>query len=201
LLGAGLALGSSGCWLAAIQLAPVVLHVAEAAGSGMLNVAETAIIGAHNSSSKDPQDLHPGEDEVDRRDRCDKLTVETPGVIELRTNDSGAPEYRELALNVTFDHTDWMPLVDDETTPDGWRLAVNFLKMQFTPPLDANPPKDGNDYLAYATVEPKTAEEEDRLTNLAANFSPPIGTFIWNERTFQYVASNSLPCFAAPGVR
>jgi hypothetical protein len=201
LLCAGLAFGSSGCWLAALQLAPVVLNVAEGVGTGVVHVAETAIIGAHNSSSKDPQDLHPGEDEVDRRDRCDKLTVETPGLIELRSNDSGAPEYRELALNVTFDHTDWEPVVDEEAGGEGWQAAVNFLKMQFTPPLDANLPKDGKDYLAYSPVEPKTAEEVDQLSNLTANFGAPLGTFIWNERTYQYVTTTALPCFAAPGVR
>ncbi|MDO8434162.1 MAG: hypothetical protein Q7S58_17320 [Candidatus Binatus sp.] len=182
-------------------MAPVALHVVEGVGSGAMHVAESVIIGAHNSSNNDPNDLHPGENEVDRRDRCDRLTVETPGVIELRSNASGAPEYRELLLNVTFEHTDWRPLIDEDTDPDGWRPAVNFMQMHFAPPLDVNLPKDGSDYLAYATVEPKSAEEEDRLTNLAANFSPPIGTFVWNERTFQYVAGRSLPCFAAPGAK
>jgi len=75
------------------------------------------------------------------------------------------------------------------------------MRMKFSPPLDGNLPKDTSEYLAYAPVEPKSAEEEDRLTNLAASFAPPIGTFVWNERTFQYVASGKLPCYAAPGAK
>jgi hypothetical protein len=184
--------------MAAIQLAPVALNVAEGIGSGVVHVAESVVIGAHNSSKKNPEDLHPGEDEVDRRDRCDRLAVQAPGVIELRTDASGAPEYRELTLFVAFDQSDWRPVIEEGTDPDGWRPALHFLQMNFAPPLDANLPKQGSDYLAYALAEPKSAEEEDRLTNLTTNFSPSTGTFTWNERAYQYATAGTLPCFAAP---
>ena len=184
--------------MAAIQLAPVALNLAENLGAGIVHVTEGVVIGAHNSAQKNPEDLHPGEDEVDRRDRCDRLAVEVPGVIELRTDASGAPEYRELALAVSFEQNDWRPLIEEGTDPEGWRPALHFLQMNFKPPLDANLPKDGSDYLAYAPAEPKSAEEQDRLTNLTTNFSPTGGTFTWNERAYQYATAGTLPCFAAP---
>ncbi len=187
--------------MAAIQLAPVALNLAEGIGSGVVHVAEGIVIGAHNSSKKNPDDLHPGEDEVDRRDRCDRLAAGVPAVIELRTDASGAPEYRELALNVSFDESDWQPRVEEGTDPEGWRAAVHFLQMDFKPPLDANLPKDTSDYLAYAPAEPKSADDEDRLTNLTTNFSPTVGTFTWNERAYQYATAGKLPCFAAPAKR
>lgn len=197
---AALALGTCGCWAAALQLAPLGIQAVEAVGSGVVHLAEGAAISAHQHSAsraaRDPN--HPDEDEVDREERCDELELEVPGVVEVRKSPAGTPEYRELRLGGSPDEPQWAPILDKDTAAGGWRPALNFMRMNFTPPLDGLLPPSGSAYLAYAPTEPRTEVEQDRLVALTVDFGSGVGTFGWNGRIYQYAVASKLPCFPSP---
>ncbi len=197
---AAIAIGACGCWTAALQLAPLGIEAVEAVGSGAINLAEAATMSAHQSSASpnatDPN--HPEEDEVDREERCDELDLEVPGVVEIRKNASGSAEYRELRLGGSPDEPQWAALPDKDTGPGGWRPAINFLQMSFTPPLSGEMPQKGSSYLAYAANDPQNEVEQDRLVALTVDFGSGMGTFRWNGRVYQYVVASRLPCFPPP---
>jgi hypothetical protein len=184
-------IGLSGCWYAAIQLAPVAL-------SAVVRTVEGAVMLAHHGSAPPHEDLRPGEDEGDRRDRCEQLQVEVPGVIELHKNAAGVPEYRELSLGGSLDDGRWMTVVDSDTAADGWRPAVNFLQMNFAPPLDGALSGTEIDYLAYAPAKSESLAEQERIAALTTNFGTAVGTFNWSGRVYQYALTHTLPCFPPP---
>jgi hypothetical protein len=193
-----LAFGVCGCWAAALQLAPIGIQAVEAVGSGAVQLAEAATISGHQKSKNAADEDHPNEDEVDREERCDELELEIPGVVEIRKNTTGAPQYRELHLGGSPDEPQWAPVLDKDTGPGGWQTAVNFMQMNFTPPLDGALPETGTSYLAYAATEPQSDVERDRLVALTVNFGSGAGTFTWNGRGYQYVVKKKLPCFPPP---
>jgi len=177
---------SSGCALAAIQLAPVAIQAVEAVGSGVLNMA------ANHAAAKGNNGV---EDDVDKRERCDNLEGAAPNVIELRTPAEGSVvQWRELSVNNATGDPMWAPALD-MGTGSVWRPAENLLKMSFAPPL-ALPQKPGNSsYLAYAASQPQTGVEQDQLTGLATDFGAQTGTFQWNSRPYEYAMVEKLPCF------
>jgi hypothetical protein len=193
-----LAIGSCGCWAAALQLAPLGIGAVEAVGSGAVQLAEAATISSHSKSKNDADEDHPNEDEVDREERCDELELEIPGVVQIRKSTTGAPQYRELRLGGSPDEPQWAPVLDKDTGPGGWQTAVNFMQMNFTPPLSGALPETGAGYLAYAASEPQSDVERDRLVALTVNFGSGTGTFTWNGRGYQYVVKKKLPCFPPP---
>ena len=131
LLGAMLVTGTYGCLLAAL---PVAISAAEGVGSVVANGA-LAAVASHQESEKSEDLDHPGEDQMDREDRCEQLQLDAPSVIELHQSAAGAPEYRELQLSASVGKAQWVPVVGQDTNPGGWRPAVHFLQMNFTPPL------------------------------------------------------------------
>src|SRR5438876_4717519 len=190
-LALGLALGASGCWMAAVQFAPLAIQAAESLGSGVLNLAGAAA-AAHQS--KDPA----SGDAIDHEERCDELQVEVPGVIEFRTSQAASSaEWRELHLTDSIDTPQWEVLTRQDSAPGGWHPAVNLAKMNFAPPIDgALKPGTGN-YLAYAPNNPQTSVEQDQLVAMTVDFGAGIGTFQWKGRTYQYSLVRELPCFPA----
>ena len=64
-----------------------------------------------------------------------KPVDDSPGVIELRKDATGSPEYRELRIDFTASDARWTPVVEYDTAADGWRPAEHFLEMNFSPPL------------------------------------------------------------------
>jgi hypothetical protein len=192
---AALALGVSGCWAAALQLAPVGLQVAEDIGAGAVHLVEGAAVASHQGKTDPNRQLG---DEVDREDRCDELEIEVPGVIELRKNATGTAQYRELRLGGGPDESIWAPALDHDTAAGGWRPAVNFVQMNFTPPLAGALPNSGTIFLAYAPTEPTTSVERDLLVAMTVNFGTAIGSFNWKGRSYQYSLARKLPCFPPP---
>jgi hypothetical protein len=195
-------LAISGCWLAAAQLAPIAVSVAENVGASAVEL--TAGVGA---SSRD-QDaiiakrLEAGrEADMESGDSCRQLDIEIPGVIELRRSAAGAPEYRELQVTDALDQPQWAPITENGTTADGWRPAVNFLQMNFSPPLGAVVPETASSFLAYTPSKFVTAADGDRLTAMTSNFGKPLGTFTWNGNYYHYVVTSTLPCFPPPSER
>jgi hypothetical protein len=172
------------------------VQVAEDIGAGAVHLVEGAVIASHQG--KNNQNSQLSGDEVDREDRCDELEIEVPGVIELRKSAAGAPEYRELHLGGGPDESVWTPTLDHDTAAGGWHPAVNFLQMNFAPPLAGAVPDSGTIFLAYAPTEPTTSVERDLLVAMTVNFGAAIGSFDWKGRSYQYSVVHQLPCFPPP---
>jgi len=117
----------------------------------------------------------------------------SPGVIELREDGSGSPEYREMRVAFTATDVRWAPVIDRDTSADGWRPAENFLQMDFSPPLPAALQGSRIIYLAYAPADPGARQDDDQLVRFNRSFGDPIGTFEWNGRTYQYSLPPTLP--------
>jgi hypothetical protein len=194
--------------MAAAELAPIAANVGEAVGADAVAVGGDAVelasgVGASNHAAQ----IEAKKEEDERQsamnsgDSCDQLEVQVPDVIELRRSAAGAPEYRELEIGDTLAQRQWLPLVDSETTPDGWRPAVNFLQMNFSPPLGAVVPETASSYLAYTPSKVITAADGDRLIAMSTNFGRPIGTFTWQGNFYHYVVTSSLPCYPPPPQR
>jgi hypothetical protein len=188
----------SGCWMAAAQLVPLAANAAEYVGSAALQVAGG--VGASNNAEA-TQAKHEEEARqaaMNSGDDCNQLEVEVPNVIELRRSATGAPEYRELEISDSLDQRQWAPMPD---SGDGWQPAVNFLQMNFTPPLGAVVPESSSSFLAYTPSKVITAADGDRLAAMTSNFGKPIGTFTWNGNYYHYVVTSTLPCFPPPPER
>jgi len=191
--------------MAAAQLAPIAANVAEDVGAGVVEaaagVAEGVTMITHQGADRAKQEELARESAMDSDDSCDLLEVEVPGVIELRRSAAGAPEYRELRLSDSLDERQWTPMTDNKTAADGWRPAVNFLQMNFSPPLGAAVPETASNFLAYAPSEFVSAADGDRLAAMTSNFGKPVGTFSWDGRYYNYVVTRTLPCFPPPPER
>ena len=108
----------------------------------------------------DQQSMDVGEQGV-----CDQLQQEVPGVIEVRMSDAGSFEYREMRLGGTTDEAQWIAFTDTETAAGGWRPAVNFLQMNFTPPLSSALSDDYFNYIAYAPAPSVRGRERSQLVD------------------------------------
>jgi hypothetical protein len=191
----------SGCWMAAAQFAPIAANVAETVGADALEVSAGVGASVHGQATHAKEQADARENAMNSGDSCDQLEVEVPDVIELRRSVNGGPEYRELEISETVAQRQWLPLAGAETTPDGWRPAVNFLQMNFTPPLGAVVPETASSFLAYTPSKVITAADGDRLTAMTSNFGKPIGTFTWNGNYYHYVVTTTLPCYPPPPER
>lgn len=157
-----LAVSATGCWLAALQLAPGALELLETAGLGAAKLSQSG---------------------------------ESPrlGVVELRRDASGAPQYRYLGLDRSSEHLRWVPIVDSTTGPQGWSPAVNFANMDFRPRLGPAIPARGTRYLAFAPHNPKDQAEQQGQEAFGDCFGDPVGTFTWHAKVFDYWLPDELP--------
>lgn len=115
------------------------------------------------------------------------------GIIELRRDSSGAPQYRYLGLDRSPGELRWVPIVEAGTDPQGWRPAVNFTNMDFRPPLGPAIPTRGSRYLAFAPHDPQDQAEEQGLHAFGDTFGDPVGTFQWHARLYNYWLPDELP--------
>lgn len=191
----------SGCWMAAAQFAPMIASAAETVGADTVELASGIGASAHRQAKleKDAKDAH--DSAMNSDDSCDQLEVEVPGVIELRRSAAGGPEYRELVLSDSEEQPQWLPIADSETSADGWKPAVNFLQMNFTPPLGAVVPESSSSFLAYTPSKLISVADGDRFTAMKSNFGNPVGTFTWRGNYYHYVVTSTLPCFPPPPER
>jgi hypothetical protein len=176
----------TGCWMAAIQFAPLAIKAVEAVGSGATNLASNA--AAARAGQR-------GDDEVDRQERCDELEDAAPSVIEFRRAEANASaQWRELRLDHSAGDPTWIAAIVPGSGTE-WRPTENLPTMKFVPPL-ARALKPGiPDYLAYAPAEPLTPLEDDQLSSMTVEFGAGTGTFQWNGRVYQYAVADKLPCF------
>jgi hypothetical protein len=185
----------------AAQLAPIAESAAETVSEGTIGLVAGVGSNAHQQATLDKAIADERQGAMTSGDACNQLTVEVPGVIELRRSAAGAPEYRELHIDDSREQPQWEPINDPGTTADGWRPAVNFLQMNFMPPLGAVIPESSSSFLAYTPSRFVTAADGDRMTAMTSNFGKPVGTFTWNGQYFHYVVTSSLPCFPPPQKR
>jgi hypothetical protein len=186
-----LAVVASGCWMAAMQLAPVAIQAAEAVGSGVANLAVGGLAAAHQSHQD--KNMPPPDSEV-----CDELSQEVPLLVELKTDTTGTTRYRELSLVGSDLDPEWAAMPNQDTKSGGWRLASNFTKMHFQPPLQSELTANSTAFVAYAAADAHDVTEQDQLNALEIGFGPSTGTFTWNERAFRYAVVHKLPCFPPP---
>jgi len=207
LFAGAVAIFASGCWILAAQLAPYAVSAAEDVGEGVAQVTTgvAAAVAGENHKGEDlaHAEAHERENLMENGNSCDQLAAEAPGVIELRKSAAGAPEYRELELAASPDYGDaeWAPIADKGEGDGGWHPAVNFLQMNFSPPLTGTIPNADSNYLAYAPAQSISAADADRLATLTANFAATAGTFTWSGRDYRYAVTRTLPCFPPPPVR
>jgi hypothetical protein len=116
-----------------------------------------------------------------------------PGVIEMRAASDGSSEYRELRLADSEDGARWMPVVGKDTGADGWRPAVNFLQMSFTPPLTAAVPTSGSRYVAYTPADTDSPDARTQASTFSEMFGAPVGTFVSDNHLYNYSLPPTLP--------
>lgn len=184
-----MAVTTGGCWMAALQLAPMALQAAAAVGSGAAHVAEAATISSHEGSYEAA--MHRGE-------VCDDLATEIPLLTELQTDSKGATRYRQLSLGGPDLEPQWEAMPNRDGSAQAWRTANNFTKMDFQPPLQDALTPDSTTYVAYAPAQVQNATEQNELNALVEAFGPHFGTFQWEGRLYRYAAVHKLPCFPAP---
>jgi hypothetical protein len=186
-----LAVVASGCWMAAMQLAPVAIQAVEAVGGGVANLAVGGVAAAHQSHQD--KNMPPPDSEV-----CDELSQEVPMLVELKTDTTGTTRYRELSLVGSDMDPEWAAMPNQDTQGGGWKLASNFTKMHFQPSLQGELTANSITYVAYAAADAHDVTEQDQLNALEIGFGPAMGTFTWNERAFRYAVVHKLPCFPPP---
>jgi hypothetical protein len=196
MLAASMTLGTAGCMLPLLGAIPSVISLAHnlyTSGSGTGDDADAKNQDAEpvtEEASTPPAKLSPG-------NVCQMMAIARPDMVlvELRKNGAGSPEYRELHLQSSTDEAHWTPIVDSETGPDGWLPAVNFLKMDFQPPLTDSIPSTGTCYLAYApiAIDPNDPYQAAELKSGATD---QVDTFSWAGRVYQYSVARTLPCLA-----
>ena len=193
ILAAAIPFGSAGCFLPILGAIPSVISLAHAAyTAGKTDDADAKAQDPEPTveASKPPAQLTPG-------NVCHMMAIARPDMVlvELRKNGAGAPEYRELHLQSSAEEAHWTPTVDSETGPDGWIPAVNFLKMDFQPPLTDAIPNAGSCYLAYAplAIDPNDPYQAAALKSDSAN---GLDTFAWAGRVYQYTVARTLPCLS-----
>jgi hypothetical protein len=175
---------------------PLAIDAVAGVGSTVVNGTIGAVVESHQNSVAAADQDHPGEDALAREDRCADLEMNAPNVIELRQGAGGAPEYRELQVGGSLGKPQWEVIADQGTNAAGWRPAVHFLQMNFTPPLGPLP-KTGSDYIAYRPTQSDLGPAIE-LVPLTVNFGKGEGTFTWNGATYRYAFGRVLPCFPPP---
>jgi hypothetical protein len=187
-----IALSTAGCMLPLLGAIPSVISMAHSLYTG----SSTDDADAKNQDPEPTVEASAPPAKLTAGNVCQMMAIARPDMVlvELRKNSTGAPEYRELHLQNSTDEAHWTPIVDSETGPDGWIPAVNFLKMDFQPPLTNAIPSSGSCYLAYApiAIDPNNPDQVAELKSGGA--AGQVDTFSWAGRVYQYTVARTLPC-------
>jgi hypothetical protein len=199
LLAAALACTTAGCFLPILTAIPSVINLAHSIIKGN-NPDDPDAVASSNPDAKDPpaEEASKPAPQLTPGNMCQMMAIARPDMVlvELRKNSAGAPEYRELHLQNSADEAHWAPVVGTDTAADGWLPAVNFLKMDFNPPLTSEIPDTGTSYLAYAP-SPPDANDPTQVAQIKPPPGSEVGTFSWGGRIFQYTVARNPPCLAA----
>jgi hypothetical protein len=182
-----IALTTGGCMVA--EVVPMAIEAAASLGSGVAQVAEVGAISSHEGSYQSA---------MRKQEVCDDLTSEIPLLTELRTDKNGKTLYRQLSLTGAQLEPQWVAMPNQSNTT-GWKLADNFTRMDFQPPIQPLLTANSVLYIAYAADPARDATEQDELNALTVGFGPKFGTFHWDNQVYRYAAVRKLPCFPPPG--
>jgi hypothetical protein len=196
LLAGSIAAGLGGCAaLPALSILPSLISLVHDL-SGKKSNGESGADTANQDAELEAAEPSAPPPKLTPENVCQLIAIARPDlvVVELRKSAAAAPEYRELRLINSTDSARWTPLVDSDTGPDGWRPAVNFLKMNFKPPLADAIPDNGTSYLAYAPVaaDSNNPNQPAELNSASAG----VGAFSWSGQAYQYAVARTLPCLA-----
>ena len=194
MLAASMALGTAGCFLPLLGAIPSVVSLAHSLYTSGDSTDDA------DAKNRDPEPVVEGgapPGQLTAGNVCQMMAIARPDMVlvELRKNSAGAPEYRELHMQSSTNEAHWTPIVDSETGPDGWIPAVNFLKMDFQPPLTDAIPNAGSCYLAYAplAIDPNSPYQ---TAELKSGPGSSVSTFSWAGRVYQYTVAPTLPCLS-----
>lgn len=183
-----------GCFMAAMELAPVAVEAVETVGYGILRLAAEATMPSSSSSS----DQSRNSDAKDQQHQaCNSLEMQAPLIIEFRTDPSGTLHYRELTLEGELGSPQWKVVTDPEADAHGWRPATHFAQMDFQPPINSWLKPGASSYIAY-TPQAEDPEDQDEFNDLVTDYGPRFGTFRWRGNMYDYGVMPKLPCFPPP---
>ncbi len=168
--------------MAAMALAPMAVQLARAAGGGIASATKSARTT----------------DDAQGAEICDMGGRQLPPLIELKTDKLGTTLYRPLTPNGPRQSDPQVTAVVNREQDRGWKLAGNFTRMNFKPPLQNVLVPRSVAYLAYAPAEVRDPAEHLEVDALNRNFGPKTGTFDWNGRVYRYAAVHQLPCASSP---
>jgi hypothetical protein len=159
-----LAISVSGCWLAALQLAPVALQAAEDISIAALSWAETEKIPCAGAI-----ELRKGADgSTEYRDLRIDVSFDRPQWVAV--------------------------VDESDTSEDGWRPALNLPRMNFDPPVAGIPPQSGTTYLTYLAAESDSPSAQDRYLAFTKCFGEPVGSFTYESQAYRYSLPRTLDC-------
>jgi hypothetical protein len=195
--GLAMLMGVTGCWIAALQLAPIAVQAVETVGYGVLRLAAEATM--HSSSNSDQSKPSKSDAEDARHQACASLEMQAPLIIEFHTDSNGSlMHYRELTLEGELGSLQWQAVPDPEADAHGWRPATHFAQMAFQPPINSWLKLGESSYIAYTPESNDDLEERDEYNDLVTDFGPRFGTFHWQGNIYDYGVLPKLPCFPAP---
>lgn len=189
-----LAMALSGCWLSALQMAPLATHAIGDVGSGALTTAAGTAAARHgDDSAKYVAELDSPEE------TCREFVqIESPLVMEFKTDEAGATRYRELTLVGSAQSLRWAAGAKRRTDAAGWRQATDLDQWGFDPPLKKALSPGATCYIAYAPTEVRGPADSNRQIALVREFGPTLGSFRYKGRVYEYAVVRQLPCFPAP---
>jgi hypothetical protein len=139
------------------------------------------------------------DDQSGQRERCDQLLRTPPGIEEVRLAADHTIWSREIRLDPSGAHPQWLVHRDHNSNAEGWHPQIDIARLQFDPPLDEFLSKDEDPrFLAYAAMVPEKPRESEQMTSIAANFGSQTGRFKWRDRIYSYTVVKKLPCFPGP---
>jgi len=192
MLAVAIAFSTAGCFLPILTAIPSVIGLASAMYKSNTGTDNDADAKGENPEAS-AADSSPAPKKLTDANLCQMMAIERPDMVlvELRKNGAGEFQYRELHLLNSADEAHWTPVIGTDTGTDGWLPAVNFLKMNFNPPLTAEIPDAGSCYLAYAptAIDPNAAD-------LMSPVGGDTGTFSWDGRVYQYTVARTPPCLS-----
>src|SRR5260370_11045052 len=125
-IGAGmLAVAVSGCWMAALQLAPAALSAVGGVGKGAVALA------SNGKDKEDPEDAN----DFPRGQKCDDLEMEAPVMVQMETGTGGSAKVRGL-MNTQGMEADprWETMPTQNTAPSRFPPLPNLAISLFHPP-------------------------------------------------------------------
>lgn len=169
----------SGCFLAA----------ALGFGTQALEVATGAGIAAGGAAE------NRADDERDQAEKCDLLVTAQPYVSQVRLNQSGALELRQLKIDSQTGAPKWEVVRSQGSDAQGWRSGSDAAAYDFEPPLQTQLGGVQAPYLISVRAEASNSAESAQELGAFAVFGTPTGSYDWQGIRYHYTIVPRLPCY------